>query len=271
MGGRGNGAARNSTTPAPDEFSGMLGTRATVDVEKKMQEILEGKPSKYNTSLIKSVVNPEYNMLRRDKYSKNCAICTAATALQLRGYDVIAQGRDKDVWRGVPDVFDVNFANKSNYIGASEHKDYSTYTPTPFKKQSGEYYYKDNKTGKTIENVKTMPNDASQAHQLITKTVKSWGNGAYGEMNVSWLRGGAHSVLVYNDHGDVKIYDSQSHKKISTIGSYLQKTHVGMTEVIRLDNAPVRKDMSNGGSYYTLNKMFKRGDKKKIKDPRNFK
>ena len=258
MGGRGNGAARNSTTPAPDEFSGMLGTRATVDVEKKMQEILEGKPSKYNTSLIKSVVNPEYNMLRKDKYSKNCAICTAATALQMRGYDVIAQGRDKDVWRGVPDVFDVDFTDKGNYIAGTK-KDYSTYTPYAVS-DKGVYHYIDKKTGKTINNIQVMPDNAAEAHKVIQDKVKSWGNGAYGEMNVSWLRGGAHSVIIYNQNGVAKVYDSQSHKKIVNLESYLERTHVGMTEVVRLDNARVK---ANVGSY-ELNKMFKRGDKKKI-------
>lgn len=255
MGGRGNSALRNSAKSA-DEFGGKLGTRETVDVEKKIATLLEGQPSPYNKNLTKSIVNPEYNILTKDEWSRNCALCTVATALQLRGYDVEAAPKDK-TWRGVNNVFDVDYTNKNNYIlpVSPDYDDEGPKALPMFKNGKKLASYQTYTKGRKVENIQTMPNDVSEATQAITEKVKSWGNGAYGEMSVSWKTHGAHSVVIYNDNGEVKIYDSQSHKKFSVLGGYLNRTNVGMTTITRLDNAPIKKSIAD------LDKIVKRRKK----------
>lgn len=254
MGGRGGAGSRNS---APDEFSGALGNRTFVsDQYKAIAELIKGQPSQYNKNLIKSIVNPEYDMFRSNKYSKNCALCTLASALRLKGYDVEAMPRDKD-WRGPANVFDVDYSNKNNYILGSDQD--RKYTGEPSKmvmrdsqgnKLKGLQLYHKNQY---IKDIPVMPKSASAAAKAINDKVKTWGNGAFGEMSVTWKGGkSAHSVLIFNENGKATIYDSQTHKVHRDVEKYLSGTMPRRTSIQRLDNAPVKSGIKD------LDKMVKR-------------
>lgn len=252
MGGRGGGGARNSA-PA-DEFSGALGTRAAVNIKDKITQVLDGQASKYNRNMIKSLVNPEYSPWD-EAYSRNCALCTVATVLQLKGYDVEAMPRDKD-WRGSVNVFDVDYSNKDNYILSGGDTRRGEPTPMAMGGKNKQIYY----NGRTIKDVPTTPASVPKAAKMITDKIKSWGNGAFGEMRVSWKTGGAHSVVLMNVGGKPIIYDSQNHKTYNDFNKYLNQTEVLHTSIRRLDNASVKSHIASS----ELGKMVKRKDGKSV-------
>ena len=245
MGGRGNGGARNS---APDEFIGALGSRTAVNIKDKLTQILDGQASKYNTNMIKSIVNPEYSPWDK-AYSRNCALCTLATTLQLKGYDVEAMPRDKE-WRGSVYVYDIDYSNKDNYILNGNGNGWIG-EPTPmtmYGSKDKQIYHK----GQYVKNIPIAPASVTKATQMITDKIKSWGSGAFGEMRVAWKTGGGHSVVLLNMGGKPVIYDSQNHKTYSDFEKYLSRTKVSHTSIHRLDNASIKSDIKD------LDKMVKR-------------
>lgn len=110
------------------------------------------------------------------------------------------------------------------------------------------------KGGQYIKNVPTMPRGPKATAEAIEKKVKGWGDGAFGEIKVTWKGGSAHSILVMNHKGSVIIYDSQIHGRVKNPEKYFSKTNSNNTSLVRLDNAPIKSGVTDD----TLNKMVRR-------------
>lgn len=121
----------------------------------------------------------------------NCMMCTTATIMKLKGYDVTANQTkhgygDTQVKQWFPDA---------------KVEQYS------FKKQ-----------GKSLENV-----------------LKSQGDGAYGNIMVTWAAGGGHSMVYTVKNGKVDILCSQSGQKYS-LNDLRNSINPNGTSFARLDN-----------------------------------
>lgn len=107
----------------PDPYKDILGPKKDVDPIEAITRCKE-----------QNTINPnyvQYGGKENKSYHTNCALCTAAVALQARGYDVEAMPRDKDKWRGPITIFDVDFSNPDNFIlGDSTHTVLDSISPT---------------------------------------------------------------------------------------------------------------------------------------------
>lgn len=229
----------SSTQTAPDEFGGALGERKVVkDVNERLTYVLEN-----------SLINPNYRAGRNGEYERNCALCSVALALQARGYDVEAMPRDKD-WRGLDSVFDVDYNNPDNFI-ASGSKYRVSGVP------SAQQIYLQNKNYADKSDVPQVPRGAKNVAKAVIDKAKGWGEGAIGAINVKWKdTSSAHTLNIVNIHGNVWLVDSQSGKVVfeDKIEKYLKRTIANHTSIVRLDNAPIKKDIKN------LDKMVKQRD-----------
>lgn len=194
---------------------------------------------------VRALVNPHYGMSRNKmdkKYTTNCAICSATMALQMLGYDVEAGPRDFDYWRGFSSVFDVDYSDPDNYIVRDDYRKYSgSITLTDARNL--------NTTNKDVNVAKQYE---GQLAQQVSKVVKNWGDGGFGEISVQWKTGGAHSLFIMNNKGIPTIIDSQVGKVYtrSEINTLFSRTTPNYTTVTRLDNARVigisdRQELSN--------------------------
>lgn len=194
------------------------------------------------------------------KYHKNCALCSTAVALQGMGYDVEAMPREKNHWRGFGHILDVDYSNTDNYIiGGSKH--WSTGHPR-YRSGSQEVVVRADendlvKSFKPSKQPDFMPKGAKEAATMITEKVKSWGNGAIGEMSVSWKESSKwHSVTLLNIDGTVKLFDGQDNSITTDIEKFLKDTYASRTSIVRLDNAKLRKDCQDD-----MKKMVKQVDR----------
>ena len=190
-------------------------------------------------------INPNYGS--GAEYSSNCALCSTAAMLSMRGYDVEAQKRDKE-WRGPVDVFDFDYRNYDNYISPADSKM--------------------NVTGMKWADSQFNPNkftkDTEKNVEIIENALNKWGNNSYGELIVGWSRGNRfHSVIAVNHAGKIKIIDFQTGETY-TVKEYLSRTRTtpsgrkkqrikaGYLELKRMDNAPIKQNIPD------LNKMVKK-------------
>ena len=170
-------------------------------------------------------VNPSYG--KDDYFSTNCAMCTVTMDMRRRGYDVHASTAfDKP--EGSTDSTPVM---DSWYEGGS--RKHFEYDP------QGNY---DTHTPKLKEYA-----------SAVMKEMKSYGNGARGELLVRWntFFESCHSVFFTVEKNRPIIYDTQTHKKYtksSDIEEFLAMTN--LSAVKRLDNLkPNVKNMKASGIF----------------------
>lgn len=211
-------------------FSGGGGTRGMGALAnyfgKKMKPLLE-RGLKFKEAL--SRVNPNYG--NGDEYSTNCALCVSAAALQMMGYDVEAMPRSK-TWRGFDSVFDYKWIPE-NFVSPNDR--FVNYSGVPFDKN-------DNNTNRfTSSTVEGVMNQ-------IELQMNTWGNKSFAAMNVSWMRRGAHVVIVRKDaFGVTHVTDFQTHQDYTLQGWF--KAHptakpdsIGL---YRLDNQRIRSSIKD--------------------------
>lgn len=217
-----------------------------------------------NDCYFKNKINPNYNDPKypyRD-YHQNCALCTTAVALQAKGYDVEAQGRDFQ-WRGAPNIFSVDYSNPDNYMlsNAALHlnglpKIHGSYSHAGM-------WFESPSTGEVIDNPPITPRGAKAVSKAVIDKVRKWGPGAVGDLSVLWKsRNSAHSVAMINLGGKAFIYDSQDNSMYSEdqFERYFSNTTANTTSLVRLDNAEFNRNSQN---FMTdLNKMAKRRNSK---------
>lgn len=223
-----------------------------------------------NDCYFKNKINPNYNDPKypyRD-YHQNCALCTTAVALQAKGYDVEAQGRDFQ-WRGAPNIFSVDYSNPDNYM-LSNAALHLTGLPRVRTAPSGAKYIS---YTKNIDNNNTInmyqydppitPRGAKAVSKAVIDKVRKWGPGAVGDLSIMWKsRNSAHSVAMINLGGKAFIYDSQDNSMYSEdqFERYFSNTTANTTSLVRLDNAEFNRNSQN---FMTdLNKMAKRRNSK---------
>ena len=217
-----------------DEFGGALGDRNRVNFNAKVDELVNSTGYGYAAG---SMINPFF--LHASAYKTNCALCTTAVALNLRGYDVEALPRDT-TWRGFDSVFDVDYTNPDNYVvGDSRY----SWQGSPSRREAERILYS---AMVPTSELNTMPRGAESAANKVVSMMKKWGPGSVAAMSVRWKNANSsHSVSVINQNGNVFIYDAQSGKKITDIQSYMKRTVAVRTSLTRLDNAPVKEDFKD--------------------------
>lgn len=231
------------STKAPDEFGGLFGDREAVNSQDRITMLMDSAVN---------IINPN-RWTGGEEYSKNCALCAVAVALQARGYDVEAMPRDKDQWRGLDSVFDVDYSNPDNYFTSGTRYRMSG-VPSKSTIVNNSYYGAYSNRINDYE-VPTAPRGANAVANAIIKKAEKWGNGAVGVLNVKWKNSpSAHALNVVNVNGVVYGYDAQSNTLIPNLHSYMKRTIAQRTSLVRLDNAPIREDINKND----LAKMVKR-------------
>lgn len=225
----------------PDEFNGRFGAKTIVDSVPGKIKIL-----KENTT-----INPHYT--EDKKYRNNCALCTTATIMQCRGYDVEADFQGEH-WREPADVLQVDFTNANNYMLDSSSNPFMDERPV-------KAYISRQGIDPSSVNINKAPRGAEKNIVKVTELVESWGDGAYGELSITWKNGSSHSLFIYNDNGVAKIFDSQSNVTRGSKDSYknlgfLVDCKGNNTMLLRFDNAKF-KDMAGD----KLMNMVKRRNK----------
>lgn len=214
---------------------GSVGT--TTPAHSQLGKPGQGLWERYNNSITDAIksINPNYNT--DEKYRKNCALCSAAALLAMRGYDVEAMPRDTE-WRGSANVFDVNWKDYDNYIA-----------PNPSVNYAGEdymsAYYNPNKFKGTY---KTAAN-------TIDTQMQKWGTHSAAELTVQWKSGKSHSLIVFREAHTTTVMDFQNGKtyvgKQQIADLLMKRTKPSYTMLVRYDNLPVKSNIKD------LNKMVK--------------
>lgn len=245
----GSVGAKPTPNTRPDEFGGYFGERGQESIEDRIQRLVDSSDKGEN------LINPLYKT--GGLYRTNCALCATAVALEARGYDVEAMPRDKDQWRGLDSVFDVDYSNPDNYFTSGSRYRMSG-VPSRQVIVNNSYYgaYGD---GNSIsyEKVPVAPKGASAVTKAIVDKVSKAGTSVW-VLNVKWKdASSAHALNVINQNGKIYAYDAQSGTKIpqSSLLQYMKRTVAQRTSLVRLDNAPLKADRKD------LDKMFKRRGK----------
>lgn len=149
------------------------------------------------------IVNPEYDPKRVETYT-NCQNCTTAYVMRRMGYDVEARLRDDD------------------YGGTVVHTNF--------------------RFNGAVSLGQTKSETSVEATEKLTKQLKSFGEGSYGELAVWWASGsGGHSMVWSVEGGEVVIRDTQVgaiYKKdgITDLLEYTEYYSDNGIVVTRLDN-----------------------------------
>jgi hypothetical protein len=230
------------------EYKDILGSKNEVDPNRILDAIEN-----------ETRVNPHYKDYPQPKkynYHNNCALCTTATLLQARGYDVEAAIRDEK-WRGPRTIFDIDFSDTSSYVLSSSNHYMIDVPPVKISPDGTKYITTVPRQGfskRTIKGVQTMPQGSRAVSRTIVNKMKEWGDGALAELSVQWKdRKSGHSVAVVNNKGYIYIYDSQCNRIETDIEWYLRDTHATRTTLIRLDNVPLKSGVEE-----ELKKMVKK-------------
>lgn len=252
-----------------DPYKGVLGVRAKVsDPLAKIKELSENQ-----------VINPHFDDDTNDgrrgipNHHNNCALCTAATIMQLKGYDVEAGIQDGHAHRDIADILKIDLdreETRDSLLLPSSKSDYD-WTRDSLRNKLDAEIQADNPSmekwqRKELVDTKLKkyltPKGPERAAKAVEDTVKSWPSGAYGELTVTWKGGNsAHSLFIYNDNGEVVIFDSQDNRRYSGRGTiqkvFAKGVNANATQVIRYDNAEIKP-----GSDGVAQKMFIIRDKK---------
>ena len=233
----GSVGAKKSSSPV-DPFGGELAR------DSGFEDSTNYIRDRYNQMTVfdRKMVNPLYGTRG---YMDNCALCVAAFALNMKGYNVEAAARDKQ-WRGIDSVFDPDYTNPDNYfLSGSRYRQSSMPSAHDLRNYQG---YKGE--------IPIAKRGAVAVAKQIEDKVKSWGAGSYGALAVKWKgNSSAHTVIVANKNGKVEVFDPQSGKTLrgDDLKQYMSRTVAQRTSMVRLDNAPIKQ----GVTKETLNKMFK--------------
>lgn len=242
----GSVGAKSSSSSLPDEFNGLFGARSSTSAAERVDRVINSADN---------VINPNHGKGLGDEWSRNCALCATATALYARGYEVEAGPRDKQQWRGLDSVFDVDYSNPDNYFTSGSRYRLSG---VPSRNEIvNTSYHGGYGNGDKIDydNVPVAPRGATAVARAIEAKAQKWGNGAIGVLNVKWKDCNAgHAINIINVNGKVIAYDPQINRRIPDLTSYMKRTVAQRTSLVRLDNAPIRADVKQSD----LNKMFKK-------------
>ena len=243
--------APKKTTPQ-DEFGGHLGERSTETPKERMTRLL----TEMTNTEVRDLLNPTNNKV-------NCALCSTALALYIRGYDVEAMPRDKK-WRGFDSVFNVDYNNIDNYIDDGK----TGLTGKMSGKLTDLAWNDAGNPGKYLPaNRHHFKKGAHAVTDQIVKQMHDWGDGAVAVLNVHWKNSNSgHAIGVVNHDGDVVFFDAQSgvrtHNKDRFEKNVMSRTIANNTQLIRVDNAPVKNRFSGSHpDYSNLDLMVKKQSK----------
>jgi len=243
-----------------DPYKGALGTRAKIDDPLvKIKELTEHQ-----------IINPhvdeepvQYRVHRKPDYHNNCALCTAATIMQCKGYDVEAYKQEERTHRDAGSIFQLDYSHRDDWLLPSSKGEYDWTRGTLEHKLRAELKNAHPELGRwEIEDLVDkelkkylVPKGSERVAKAIEDKVKSWPSGAYGELSVTWDTGSAHSIFIYNDHGEVVIFDSQDNARYSGRGTirkvFAKGVKANATQLIRFDNLELKP-----GSEEVAKKMF---------------
>lgn len=183
-------------------FSDSLG----VKVPKTLKEALgiKGKALSILESFTKA--NPFFSREYKE-YSANCQRCVVAYELRRRGYDVMA----------LP-----------TYRGDKKPK-------VAFTAQDGTI---NGRWMGAFQGAKAIPMKARTAQQAtdnIKKTMKGFGNGSRGVVEVFWKNGGGHVFNVENVNGGIIARDAQTGEVVN-LNHYMSRATPGSVNLVRTDN-----------------------------------
>lgn len=156
--------------------------------------------------------NPYYSDNYKE-FSENCQRCVFANEMRRRGYDVEAQ----PTYKG--DEIPVAGNWKKAMKGMTQANVGST--------KRGE-----NGVNETIDNIKSQ--------------MAKWGNGSRAIIRIKWDSKHGHVINCEYQNGVLHVYDAQSNKRetnTSYLKSYLPYAVRSATELYRVDNAKITKDM----------------------------
>ena len=177
-----------------------------------------------NPSETVKIVNPNYNLDSLDlSYATNCAICSLTYDMRQRGYDVEAGPMPYvnaetgevffddfdilDMWGMEGDSLKLG-VNVSTYVDSgipSWYKDTTADDFVTFKEICDQYGFKDDGSQESVG--KVIP--------YIKQEMLKCGDGAYGNLCVTWIDGGGHSVVWEVSNGELTIRDCQTNENYS--------------------------------------------------------
>jgi hypothetical protein len=184
----------------------VMGSAATAELRKKLAEHRKSKEpidpksgfhvkSDANASKIDDMKNVNPGFTDlSDNTKNNCMLCTTTYDLRRRGYDVTAEEVRSGYQTG--DV-------KRWYPDAEIHK---------------------------VKNYSTVDELINNTEKAISKQ----GDGARGNIMVTWQQGGGHSMAYEVENGKVVIYDCQTGTRYENAGDILKYTNT--VSYARLDN-----------------------------------
>ena len=107
------------------------------------------------------------------------------------------------------------------------------------RKSKGDGFYADDLFKATFNSSEIKMPKRSKPDDVL-KTLASNGNGAYGNLTVTWTLGGGHSVFWKNENGKTHIYDGQSGEEITSSDSamrqFMSSVNFRNVKYNRLDN-----------------------------------
>jgi len=194
-------------------------------------------------SLVVSKINPDYGT---PGTKVNCRRCTFAYELRRRGYDVAATRTTTGYGQNAGGLFNAvdvegknvstgKFGMMKNLATEVYKKQVDDETPTPLLDLAQNF----GAGAKTP--IDMIP---GQGGSSIFDALRKQPNGARGEVVVSWLNGGAHSMAWEVVNGKPVIFDTQTRKTHLEIDSSWKKmgSIIGSAGFTRLDNVDLDYD-----------------------------
>jgi hypothetical protein len=217
--------------PSEECLERVLGPRDHVptDIDSMMKRVNPNFENMFDEMLVPKV----------GIYRHNCAMCTTAMALQLKGYNaeslpvdiqhssktallaanyIASSTGDKHTafeflghtFRGYDDVFDVDYSNHDNTLFGSENACRSNFADNPYvidnirTPASRKLHLDDRAYDVSISAQDRIPyhmRNIDTMMESLEDCAKSWGPGAFGDISVIWRARGAggHSMLFYNE------------------------------------------------------------------------
>lgn len=249
------------------DYSDVLGPKRPVVFDKLVNYMKEN-----------NTINPNYKTFGQtgEEYKKwhhNCAICSAAVVMQLKGYNVEAGPRDAGKWRGTETIFEVDYSNPDNFLLSSARNNYDNFRVTgdvldmadrearnainrsDFKNTLDWVDARKEYVKQYMKKYKRMPKGASAVAKAVQEKMKEWGPEAVAELSVQWEgKVSQHSVIVlYDKDIGAYIWDAQNNtiKSGANLERYFQRTTASRSQLVRLDNAKFKPFIEED-----LKKMF---------------
>ena len=154
---------------------------------------LATQKTKLKKSEDQAAVNPYY-YTNDDKYTTNCAYCTAAYDLRRRGYDVEAAAISEGHGNTIDKI-------------ASWYKDAEVVTMADV----------------IVESVKSGESADKEIYEILKEDLLKHGEGARGHFCVQWKSGGAHDVIWEVENGEVVFRDCQTNNTTTNVEWYTSR------------------------------------------------